>query len=55
MSPDDGLRGQVGTLVDRVTELEAEVAALRTAADGTGPRFAAVYARFAAIVGQPVD
>lgn len=48
---DDGLRTRVAALVDRVTELEAEVGALRAstarASDGTGPRFAAVYARFA--------
>lgn len=47
MSHDDGLRTQVAALEDRVAELEAEVTALRAAADGTGPRFAAVYARFA--------
>jgi SAM-dependent methyltransferase len=43
----DGAGSHVRALERRVTELEAEVARLRAAADGTGPRFAAVYARFA--------
>jgi len=43
----DGTGSRVRALERRVAELEAEVAALRPAADGTGPRFAAVYARFA--------
>lgn len=44
---DGGGDPEVEALERRVTELEAEVAALRAAAEGTGPRFAAVYARFA--------
>ena len=51
MSPLDDVSAQVRALADRVAELEAEVSALRTegslAVDGTGPRFAAVYAQFA--------
>lgn len=51
MSPLDGNPTQVEALEGRVAELEAEVAALRAqgshATEGTGPRFAAVYAQFA--------
>jgi SAM-dependent methyltransferase len=55
VSPADGIEAQVRALADRVRELEAEVTALRAQAsqvpagedDGSGPRFAAVYAQFA--------
>jgi SAM-dependent methyltransferase len=51
VSPQDDVSTQVRALADRVAELEAEVTALRAegslAVDGTGPRFAAVYAQFA--------
>lgn len=51
MSPLDDVSTQVRALADRVAELEAEVTELRAegslAVDGTGPRFAAVYAQFA--------
>jgi O-antigen chain-terminating methyltransferase len=51
VSPFDGIETQVVALADRVRALESEVATLRAqapgTADGTGPRFAAVYAQFA--------